>query len=75
MICRAVRFENWKTPSMISRFSSERMPAFSELARMSRSSSGECAISACSLVGWMPTSLRIWRDTPFSAQIAGNVTM
>ena len=26
MICRAVRFENWKTPSMISRFSSERMP-------------------------------------------------
>jgi hypothetical protein len=31
MICRAVRFENWKTPSMISRFSSDRIPAFSLL--------------------------------------------
>src|ERR1051325_494846 len=28
MIWRAVRFENWKTPSMISRFSSDRIPAF-----------------------------------------------
>ena len=71
MICRAVRFENWKTPSMISRFSSERMPAFSELARISRSSSGECAVFV--LAGRMDAEelQQRARDRRSSSQIAG----
>jgi len=72
MIWRAVRFENWKTPSMISRFSSERIPAFSECARMSRNSSCECTISV-SLAGLIPTTRSTALVVRFSSQITGYI--